>query len=186
MTQANAFGVYPGVLPIGRTSFKSIQDFRNEFCWNDHRHALVDDLERLLGEITKIFRVCAIWVGGSFVTKKESPGDIDVVLIFDGREISAIDPNDLNLRTLVSPAGLRFLTGYLGVKVDVYTITWNPVIGSQDEESVEIGQYHRNRGYWDDFWQRQRQGQKDAAPDISWTPPRQGYAEVTINGYGQF
>ena len=68
-----------GLLPAGIHDC-SLEEMKAKFAWNDHRERLMVSCARFLkSEINDVFDfpVCA---DGSFVTDKECPNDIDVVL----------------------------------------------------------------------------------------------------------
>ncbi|OBB95969.1 hypothetical protein A5782_05625 [Mycobacterium sp. 852002-40037_SCH5390672] len=120
-----------------------------------------------------------MWISGSFLTDKAAPGDVDVVLLLD--EDQLIQLTDLGARRLVTPLGLRSLVGTLGLELDVYILAWrarpDTAPGPADEG------YLHARGYWDDFWARQRTVAKGAAPTRACALPRRGYVEVILDDY---
>ena len=68
-----------GLLPAG-VHVCSMAEIRRRFGWNDYRQKLADQLDTLLTrEIRPAFRE-PFDVDGSFVTDKEEPSDVDVVL----------------------------------------------------------------------------------------------------------
>ena len=68
-----------GLLPAG-TYCCSMTEVESRFGWNRHRKRFVELLRHfLLREIRPRFAQ-AFFVNGSFVTDKEEPGDVDVVL----------------------------------------------------------------------------------------------------------
>jgi hypothetical protein len=64
-----------GNLPPGVHSF-SWSDFVQAFGWNDHRRRLIAGLRLALDDL-KAAGCQTVYVDGSFVTAKETPGDFD-------------------------------------------------------------------------------------------------------------
>lgn len=51
------------------------------FVWNQHRRMLFEQYQAFVKEITQLsITHFFLWVNGSFVTKKENPNDIDLVV----------------------------------------------------------------------------------------------------------
>ncbi|MGD7001357.1 DUF6932 family protein [Corynebacterium halotolerans] len=176
----NQYGVYPPVYSPGRKVLENFEKFRGCLCWNDHRHELVNELESLINIVKDPIGIRAAWIGGSFLTEKDHPDDIDVTFILDGTKVENIPEDSVGLRKLITAPGLKDLANRRGLRIDPYVVVWKPAIKGLTPDTDD---YHRWRGYWDDFWQRQRQGEKESEPDLSWTLPRQGYVEVIVNGY---
>jgi Family of unknown function (DUF6932) len=77
-----------GLLPPGDHE-ATLAEIRDRFCWNYRRREIYRGLEYVTNELVS-HQVDKIWVDGSFVTKKERPGDVDVAYeVPDGA-----DPND--------------------------------------------------------------------------------------------
>lgn len=68
-----------GLLPAGVHDC-SLEEMTAKFAWNDHRERMVRSFARFLrNEINDVFDF-PVYADGSFVTDKEHPEDIDVVL----------------------------------------------------------------------------------------------------------
>lgn len=68
-----------GLLPAGVHDC-SLEEMTAKFAWNDHRERMVRSFARFLRtEIIDVFDF-PVYADGSFVTDKERPEDIDVVL----------------------------------------------------------------------------------------------------------
>lgn len=68
-----------GLLPAGIHDC-SLEEMTAKFAWNDHRERMVRSFARFLrSEINDVFDF-PLYADGSFVTDKEHPEDIDVVL----------------------------------------------------------------------------------------------------------
>lgn len=73
-----------GLLPAGIHSC-TLTQVRAAFCWNAHRHDLLDSVERFLKiEWGPLGMVCPIFLDGSFVRSKAMPGDVDIVIDLSG------------------------------------------------------------------------------------------------------
>ena len=135
--------------------------------WSDFND-LVDLVRRLR------VRVPAAFVGGSFITSKIDPSDVDVALFFDQSKIT--NPGTFaNLAQIVDDP-----KGALGLQVDAFLIPWHP-------DGTELGGNHpayaTERSRWDDFWQR-KVAKADRNPPQRWhAMPVRGYVEVIIDGY---
>lgn len=75
-----------GLLPAGAHDC-SLEEMTARFAWNDHRQRLMYAFARFLrSEIDDVFDF-PVYADGSFVTDKEHPEDIDVVLeLSDGSD----------------------------------------------------------------------------------------------------
>jgi len=179
VTQPNKFGVYAPIDPPGRIMVPSLNDVDPErYLFTSDRVNLFDELRTFTATFQDVFNIRSIWIGGSFLTEKPSPGDIDATVLVDGATINQlIQAKDPRVFYLDPPVLRKFLKQN-ALRIDAYFLTWNPSI-TGNPSSV----YYQERGYWDDWWQRQRQGRKKDNPDITWTVPRQGYLEVMVNGY---
>jgi hypothetical protein len=65
-----------GLLPPGDHEATLIE-IEGRLCWNYRRKEIYRGLEYVAGELVS-HHVDKIWVDGSFVTRKERPGDVDV------------------------------------------------------------------------------------------------------------
>jgi hypothetical protein len=115
------------------------------------RQRLVDDLDTYWDQQTRHgLAVLSYWIGGSFVSDKAQPGDIDVTAVIDGGASSPdktaqdwINPRDKWKHQVHSDVGrLLLLDGFAVVKYP--------------DGSPLIADYYRLRGHWDDWWQRSR------------------------------
>ena len=56
--------------------------FVDTFGWNDSRRFLINQLHAFTAELTNLPIIrCTLWIDGSFVTQKEQPKDLDVVVV---------------------------------------------------------------------------------------------------------
>jgi hypothetical protein len=167
-----------GKLPLGRwpatideiesTFVASLSD-RRQKIWKDW----LDLTEAVRDAVTA---VPAAWIGGSFLTGKDEPKDIDCVYVI---EISAV------LGARVDPERAAFLQAVatkgeveriFGLSVDSFILEWQPRAGTT--RPLWSKQYLEDRGYWDDLWSRERSA--EARED---SLPRRGYLEVILDGY---
>jgi hypothetical protein len=115
------------------------------------RRRLVEDLDTYWNQQTRHgLAVLSYWIGGSFVSDKAQPGDIDVTAIIDGAasvpDKSAADWINPRRRwkTQIHPEVGRLLL------VDAFGLIKYP------DRHPRLPDYHRLRGHWDDWWQRSR------------------------------
>ncbi len=130
----------------------------------DVRRKLIEDLDVYADQQKKNgLVVTSYWLAGSFVSSKTSPGDIDVTAVIDG---SASMPTP-GARDWMTPKNRWKHTIHPDVGrlllVDGYSITKVP------DSHHGLDDYHRLRGYWDDWWQRCR---------VTGAKLARGYAEV--------
>jgi hypothetical protein len=113
-----------GNLPPGVHQF-SWSDFAQTFGWNDHRRRLLAGLQLALDDL-KTAGCQTVYVDGSFVTAKETPGDFDacweragVVIRMLPRALMTFDPGRATQKAryggelfpadaLAEPRGRRF------------------------------------------------------------------------------
>lgn len=95
--------------------------------------------------------VSAYWIGGSFVSGKDRPADIDFTAIIDG---GSSTPDSSALADWTNPAKkwahqVHPDVGRL-LQLDAYGLVKLP------DRHPGMDDYHQTRGYWDDWWQRSR------------------------------
>jgi len=71
MAQADMHGIF-------------VQPFKNP----ERRERLLLRLEALLTKLKEVPIRMEIWIDGSFATSKESPGDVDLVVVFEQNEVN--------------------------------------------------------------------------------------------------
>jgi hypothetical protein len=122
-----------GLLPAG-VHHVTFAEIETALCWNPHRQALWSDFQRFLADKADLFLVAGtpFYIDGSFVRRKESPADIDVVidlsncsddlvrtgylLRFDYDQIKAVYHVDLWLKHPKIPLDLSAFFQYAGEK----------------------------------------------------------------------
>lgn len=65
--------------------------FVEPFSDQGRRRQLCSGLKRFLSALALLPLSCECWIGGSFVTNKPSPADVDVVLFFDRQAVNGLD-----------------------------------------------------------------------------------------------
>jgi hypothetical protein len=118
-----------------------------------------------------------MWLGGRYFTSKADPGDVDCVYVVDERS-KPTTPRESTLFDLF--AGPGRLTTVTGLRVDSFVLPWvyRPDGAVDVANQVPLMQ----RGYWDDFWQRQRHGAKGTVHPQDAMPER-GYLEVIVGDF---
>lgn len=166
-----------GFLPPGRFP-ATITEVQAQFVTTPRREKVWADFLDVTSVLLSTGEpVCAAWIGGSFLSTKPDPGDVDVVY-WIRQDVLASPPDDL-----------RYILGDLtthrvrrdGFDVDTYILPWVPFLELDPSKwSREYIEYQRGRGYWDDFWMRRRAA--DPKAELN-TYPRRGYLEVILDGY---
>lgn len=123
----------------------------------------------------------SLWLGGSFVSTKLDPGNIDVTVLIDTRAESAVRgrPGSKWLTTAFqSRARMREKFGVSPLRIGYRPVAhiFEPERFSPDERT-----YFTQRGVWDDWWQRCRlPAGKDRSPSEESAAPARGYLEVRL------
>ncbi|MFD5475326.1 DUF6932 family protein [Streptomyces sp. NPDC127105] len=186
-----------GFLPLGRYSVsldeaESILVSAPEFQESATRTALWDGLldyvdrfltlEDTYAEVLAGLRLIhRVWLGGSFVSTKPDPRNIDATLLIDTRAERAVrgKPGSKWLTTAFqSRDRMREKFG-----VSPLRIGYQPVahIFEPERFTPEERTYFTQRGVWDDWWQRCRlPGQADRSPSEQSAAPARGYLEVQL------
>lgn len=121
-----------------------------------------------------------VWIGGSFITSKDEPGDIDVVFLFTKEYYDeAVSGENLNAKLVLSILTKKSSINRLHPLVDGFALIVPPTEYDVDGEFETI--YAKQRGYWDQFWSKTRFIDEDSD---RWKFPASGYLEVIIDGYG--
>ncbi|WUO30872.1 hypothetical protein OHT21_23055 [Streptomyces sp. NBC_00286] len=122
-----------------------------------------------------------VWLGGSFVSAKPDPGNIDASLLIDTRAERAVrgKPGSKWLTTAFqSRDRMKEKFG-----VSPLRIGYRPVahIFEPERFTSEERTYFTQRGVWDDWWQRCRlPDQADRSPSEQSATPARGYLEVRL------
>lgn len=195
-TSVPAFG-QDGHLPCGRyrLGMDQVWDLlvdAPEFKGSSTRPRLWDGLteyvltfERVQDRFAQLLDGCAIihhlWLGGSFVSGKLNPRDMDLTVFTDARALEAIKGragsgwikdafrrDQVRRQYRLEPHQVR----YVAV----------PHVFRPQEFTAEAIEYFRDRGRYDDWWQRCRvPGAADEdEPTVESAVPARGYLEVTL------
>lgn len=81
------------LLPAGfhEIELNDLEDiFAKNFIDNSRRVHLISQLRFFLEELSQVSAKFEIWLDGSFTTKKEKPGDIDILLLYNVMELNAL------------------------------------------------------------------------------------------------
>jgi len=87
-------------LPLFKPGFHDIklEDLDNLFVipFNDvsRRRELTDNLKIFLYKLREINAKFEVWIDGSYLTKKITPGDVDIAILYDPEEINSIPKHD--------------------------------------------------------------------------------------------
>ncbi|BBB00201.1 hypothetical protein RVR_10529 [Actinacidiphila reveromycinica] len=123
--------------------------------------------------------VHCVWLGGSFVSSRLNPSNADLTVFID----------DAGAQKIKGKPKAGWMTQAFSrvhterhFSLSALEVRYRPVrsvfeLGVLEHPELE---YLRQRGAWDDWWQRCRPlGEKDA-PTLESAVPRRGYLEVTL------
>ncbi|MFG2977342.1 DUF6932 family protein [Streptomyces sp. NPDC048331] len=186
-----------GFLPLGRHSVSlgeaesvlvSAPEFRDSATraelWDglisyiDLFLTLEDTYAEALNGIPLIHRM---WLGGSFVSMKRAPRNIDITLLIDTDAERAVRgrPGSKWLTTAFkSRDSMRAKFGVSPVRIGYRRVAhvFEPERFTPDERT-----YFTERGVWDDWWQRCRlPDPADRSPSAHSAAPARGYLEVRL------
>ena len=88
---------YDPLLPAGfhDIDIDNLDDlFVNNFGNNTRRSHLVSQLRIFLNELSKVNAKFEIWLDGSFLTLKDEPDDIDLLIVYDRNQINTLNINE--------------------------------------------------------------------------------------------
>ena len=167
-----------GVIPHGRWRV-TIEEAQASVEWGNssYRQAIWSEWETLTAALKQaVGTVPACWMGGSFFTDKEQPGDIDCLYLIEdvALERAFHDPT----KKLFVNAILGGRAKNMGLRVDAYVLPWVAFGGTQPDATAEEAM--QLRGYWDYFWSKMRPVPGDPR---SGALPRRGYLEVILDDF---
>lgn len=175
-----------GALPLGRfcvTLDEIKRDFVDaaRFSGSSTRNQIWQDFWSATAGLRSIVPVVSVWVGGSFLTDKLDPDDIDLVYwCHDDLVNQVADPHDRMMLQLFANNQVRTVTG---LRVDTRYCQWHLYPEADRSSCPEHQAYVAARGYWDDFWMRRRTGVKSDPPQLADALPKRGYFEVELDGF---
>lgn len=164
-----------GRLPLGRWP-ATIDEVRSTFVVgkSERRRKLWADWEELTEAVRETVGIVpAVWMGGSFLTDRVEPGDVDSVYVIESRHMlgARADPRRAKFIQTVADNGAK---KFFGLQIDSFVLEWTPRSGT----AIVHPEYLMFRGYWDDLWSRER-----CEDDREESIPRRGYLEVIVDGY---
>lgn len=157
-----------------------------DFAGSTTRPDIWDEYEIGRDLLRSKVRVHAVWIGGSFLTAKVDANDMDALFIISASDFAGLDANGQRVVSsfVADPAtGVR---GHGFTTLDSYLVAWQPFSPLSPTGGPEQLQYTAGRGYWDDFWQRDRFSKVKGSP-ADWRDalPVRGYLEVELDAYDQ-
>lgn len=194
MTVSSALTLDPttGYLPRGRhrVTEADIHDrfvSHADYAASTTRVDVWDEYELGRDLLASKVRIHAIWIGGSFLTSKVNAKDLDALFIVSGRDYVKQDASGKKVVTSFNP-----VPGPMGMPVrghkldhlDSFIMMWSPLSPFDPNLGPDQREYSASRGYWDDFWQRDRYHKPDGVPAV-WMDalPVRGYLEVELNEF---
>lgn len=123
----------------------------------------------------------SVWLGGSFVSTKANPGNIDAAVLVDSRAERIVRGNPGSkwlTEAFKSRDHIRRNFGVSPLKVG-----YRPVASVFELRDMppDDQRYFTERGIWDDWWQRcRRPDQTDRTPSEASAVPTRGYLEVRL------
>lgn len=172
-----------GLLPRGRFVCR-LEEAKQElvlaprFKTSKTRADIWEDFCFMIEFLKKRASVPAVFLGGSFVTAKLDPADIDLTVIIDKDSVRHVGTWDVINKALAAAQSRRPVGGRT-LRVDPYLIPWD----CQPSQQLADRDYLELRGRWDDWWQRSVRGEERQTPERSHAFPVAGYLEVIVDGY---
>ncbi|MFJ5099308.1 DUF6932 family protein [Streptomyces sp. NPDC088557] len=124
--------------------------------------------------------VHAVWLGGSYVSTKLNPHNIDLTVLVD-EAASELIKGRVGTKWLNAAFNRKARLAEFGVSP--LRVGYRPVASVFRAELLDPRDqaYLRERGAWDDWWQRCRlDGADKTEPTTESAAPRRGYLEVTL------
>lgn len=171
-------GRYPTTMEEVRERF--VTDYR--FAGSTTRASIWDEWEQATAVLREAVPVAQVWLAGSFTTTKLDPNDIDCLYWLNTDLVSAAMSDDAAKNVIGLFAQPNALRQQFGLRIDSYVATWRSIPDPALGDHLDW-KYYRDRGHWDDWWQRQRSGPKGAPPGRADSIQRRGYLEVTLDGF---
>ncbi|MEE1786880.1 hypothetical protein PUR71_28835 [Streptomyces sp. SP17BM10] len=164
-------------------------------CFRDSgtRGQLWDGFERFLARflaLEEIHRdvlegqpplIHCVWLGGSYVSAKLDPRNIDATFFMDVEVEDALRGKEgagWLTKAFKSWKSIQTEYGVTPLRVGYRRVA---TVFRPDEHSAVDQEYFRDRGRWDDWWQRRRlEPPADPRPTVESAVPVRGYLEVTL------
>lgn len=172
-----------GLLPVGRFQC-TMDEVERRFVWDaafqtsTTRADIWTKFQVLVARAkNEKAKIPSAFVSGTFVTSKIDPSDIDASLLVDASRITS-DQTRGKIDAAIALAADQF-------KLDVFLVWWSPepVHAGSGALANEANVYLRDRGLWDDLWQRNVAKTERNPFQRHHAFPQRGYLEVMIDGY---
>jgi hypothetical protein len=151
--------------------WSGLETYLSRFFDLEERHRAV------AGDVSLVH---AVWLGGSYVSTKLNPQNIDLTVLIDEGAVAAMRGLE-GTRWLISAFNRKARLAELGVSP--LRVGYRPIVSvfRADRLAPPEQAYLRDRGAWDDWWQRCRpNGVDKTEPTLETVVPRRGYLEVTL------
>jgi hypothetical protein len=174
-----------GLLPLGRyecveSEIEARFVCEARFTPSTSRVGIWRDFKAARVALEAIVPVLAVWLGGSFLTAKLDPDDIDALFLVDERVYPRLSPRDRVWVTAFSTKNA--LKSWTGWRVDSFVLPWAP-FPEPAPTRPDQASYYLFRGYWDDWWQRVQVSVPGTPSLPADSIPQRGYLEVTYRDY---
>lgn len=123
--------------------------------------------------------VHCVWLGGSFVSSRLNPSNADLTVFIDDGNAQKIKGKPKAGWMTQAFKRVHTERHYL---LSALEVRYRPIPSVFELEELEHPdlEYLRQRGAWDDWWQRCRPPGEKGAPTLESAVPRRGYLEVTL------
>jgi hypothetical protein len=137
--------------------------------------------ERLAGLLEGRPIIQHLWLGGSFVSAKLDPDDIDLTVFTDSQALEAIKGRE-GSKWIKSAFQRDKVRAEYGLEPHQVKYVAVPHVFRPQELTADGMEYFRDRGRYDDWWQRCHPPGVDAKeePTVETAAPARGYLEVTL------
>lgn len=161
------FDIHGCLIPyqeIPTNSWEMFEHFVEAFPKSETRAALYDILTNyctqlkniLYPDITEISKDTILWIDGSFVTKKENPNDIDIVIFVDSQLFGSKKELLVGLKCNKSQQILPDFP-----RIDAHIVEKYP------PSHAKYNNYHLDYLYWLDWFSKNRKGRKKGILSLS-------------------
>ena len=132
-----------GFLPPGRWG-ATLDEVRDRFASvpSSRRAEVWAEFEQALALPRSAVHVSRVWLGGSFLTSKAEPGDVDVVFLICADRLEQAKQSDYDRAVVGFAASGHMFKEVTGLRVDSFIVPW-ALEGTRD---VTVPEYQRLRG----------------------------------------
>ncbi|WP_405783195.1 hypothetical protein OG512_30390 [Streptomyces sp. NBC_01378] len=136
--------------------------------------------ERYAEPLGSLALVDRLWLGGSFVSSRVNPANIDVTVFID-HDAEKVVRNREGARWLTDAFQRDAVKDEFGLSPLRVRYVKVPSPFKTKELTQDDRHYYGDRGAWDDWWQRRRASdQVKDGPTVETAAARRGYLEVTL------